>query len=75
MSIRTEPIATPSHTAVVESTREGNVLHFSVFCKDGTWYYDRAISLVSQGERIRPEYFHIAEEYSAKESLHFRFER
>ena len=52
VSVRTEPTETPSHSAVIEATMGTEVYQFSVFCKEGVWYYDGPISLVSEGVPI-----------------------
>lgn len=52
ISVRTEPTTTPSHSAVIEARHKSEVYRFSVFCKDGVWYYDKPISMVSEGVPI-----------------------
>ena len=52
ISVRTEPTSTPSHSAIIEARHNSEVYRFSVFCKDGDWYYDKPISLVSEGVPI-----------------------
>ena len=52
VSVRTEPTTTPSHSAIVEATERSDVHRFTVFYKDGIWYYDQPISIISEGERI-----------------------
>ena len=52
VSCRTEPTATPSHSAVIEVVDKGDVYRLALFRKDGVWHYDRPISLVSQGTPI-----------------------
>jgi len=58
MEVRTEPTEFPSHSAIIQAVdKNGDTWTFAVFRKQGKWYYDRPVALISGGKNIPADEF------------------